>query len=435
MKRVSLTGALSAVLALGVTAAAYSQAIAPYNPTPSRASTELFDFENGIDGWTGGTGDVGTAQVSLNADPQYASDGTKSLAVDLTGQGNWVDPVLTGTLSTPVDLSQYHALSMDVFVPEESRNPDNPDGWFQFFLRVTDSSGTTYYNTRNTQAGWNHIVWDLKDGAGSGASSISFATGTDDARRWTGPAYIDNIRVWKDPLPGIHSDEKLIQGFDDASLNDMIVTNPAEVTASVNTDKQFVKDGTGSLMIDMSGQNDWSNDTVKIDGLPAFDLTNATGIHIDFFIPTDSAPTDWSEFGFGINGEGGSIDTATQGYLADQWNTLEIPLSSDTANAIKNVTGLYIMKNSGDVWHGPIYVDNLRAVYATGGTAKGDLNGDGSINIQDATLSLRMAVGLTQPSADQQVSGDVNGDGNLNIQDTTLILQFAVGGITKFPGS
>jgi hypothetical protein len=63
---------------------------------------------------------------------------------------------------------------------------------------------------------------------------------------------------------------------------------------------------------------------------------------------------------------------------------------------------------------------------------KGDMNGDGAINVQDATLSLRLAVGLLTPTDDQKAAGDVNGDGKWNIQDTTLILQVAVGLKTGF---
>jgi hypothetical protein len=67
------------------------------------------------------------------------------------------------------------------------------------------------------------------------------------------------------------------------------------------------------------------------------------------------------------------------------------------------------------------------------GVMLGDLNGDGKVNVQDATLSLRIAVGQLPPPG-QEIAGDVNHDGKLNVQDTTLILRFAVGAITVFPG-
>jgi hypothetical protein len=57
----------------------------------------------------------------------------------------------------------------------------------------------------------------------------------------------------------------------------------------------------------------------------------------------------------------------------------------------------------------------------------GDLNGDGNVNVQDATLSLRIAVGLLTPTDAQKAAGDVNKDGKWNVQDATLILRAAVG--------
>jgi hypothetical protein len=68
----------------------------------------------------------------------------------------------------------------------------------------------------------------------------------------------------------------------------------------------------------------------------------------------------------------------------------------------------------------------------TATTIQGDLNGDGAVGVQDATLSLRIAVGLILPTGNQTVAGDVNGDGKLTVQDTTLILRKAVGLIESF---
>jgi hypothetical protein len=47
--------------------------------------------------------------------------------------------------------------------------------------------------------------------------------------------------------------------------------------------------------------------------------------------------------------------------------------------------------------------------------------------VADATLSLRIAVGLLTPTDAQKTAGDVNKDGKLTVSDTTLILQVAVG--------
>jgi hypothetical protein len=59
---------------------------------------------------------------------------------------------------------------------------------------------------------------------------------------------------------------------------------------------------------------------------------------------------------------------------------------------------------------------------------KGDMNGDGRVNVADATLSLQIAVGNLTPTEAQKFAGDVNGDAKWDLRDTTLILKQAVGG-------
>jgi hypothetical protein len=62
----------------------------------------------------------------------------------------------------------------------------------------------------------------------------------------------------------------------------------------------------------------------------------------------------------------------------------------------------------------------------TGGTL-GDLNSDGKVNVQDATLALRAAVNLITLTPAQVTAADVNKDGKVNVQDATKILRVAVG--------
>lgn len=58
---------------------------------------------------------------------------------------------------------------------------------------------------------------------------------------------------------------------------------------------------------------------------------------------------------------------------------------------------------------------------------KGDLNGDGKVGIPDATLALRIAVGLQQATPEQLKAGDLNGNGKIEIAEVTQVLRAAVG--------
>ena len=77
---------------------------------------------------------------------------------------------------------------------------------------------------------------------------------------------------------------------------------------------------------------------------------------------------------------------------------------------------------------------NVKVCYNAGGTLIGDVNLDGAVNIVDAQLTARYAVGL--PVANPggvQSAGDVNLDTAVNITDAQLIARYAVGLPT--PGS
>jgi len=57
-------------------------------------------------------------------------------------------------------------------------------------------------------------------------------------------------------------------------------------------------------------------------------------------------------------------------------------------------------------------------------TAIGDINCDGSIDISDVILGLRMTIGLDEPNIDL---ADLNNDGFIDITDVILILRRAIG--------
>jgi len=61
----------------------------------------------------------------------------------------------------------------------------------------------------------------------------------------------------------------------------------------------------------------------------------------------------------------------------------------------------------------------------------GDVSGDDKVNVADATLVLRHAVGLYTIPPDRLWAADVNCDGKINVADATLVLRYAVGLINQ----
>ena len=63
----------------------------------------------------------------------------------------------------------------------------------------------------------------------------------------------------------------------------------------------------------------------------------------------------------------------------------------------------------------------------------GDVNGDGSVDVLDATLVQKYATEKAKLTSGQIRAGDVNGDNNVDVLDAAMIQMFAAGRITEFP--
>jgi|GEM_PF-3838006 len=58
---------------------------------------------------------------------------------------------------------------------------------------------------------------------------------------------------------------------------------------------------------------------------------------------------------------------------------------------------------------------------------RGDLNGNGKVDISDVVIALRIAVGLQSAGPSEIASADLTGDGRIAIDDASLLLQIAIG--------
>jgi hypothetical protein len=382
MRKTTLLSVLGAGLALIAASGAVSAAVSPGvpDPYPQRESKLVVDFSSPVT-VTGDPAGVGTNVASINSDPQFTALGAKSLKLDLTD----VPAEPSGSyaviqLPAPVDIQGYKIFAMDVYIPDGSIE----SSYYQFGLNLTttnpgDDTMTTAtdYSIRliNTVSpGWNHLIWNLANGTDTKITQVTI--GGHSGAAFHGPVYVDNLRVYKGDFVGLQPDEKLIFGFDnstDASLFDS--GDGAPITA--NTDKQFITQGTGSLAIDMNGlAGTYSSSFAHVADLGAsFDVSKATAIHLDLFVPLASASQSWHILGFQVTGDaGGTVAMDTGGYIDGQWNTLEIPLNADQRASLGNLTGLSLIRNSDSAytWNGPIYIDNLRAVIpTTDGTTAG----------------------------------------------------------------
>lgn len=58
---------------------------------------------------------------------------------------------------------------------------------------------------------------------------------------------------------------------------------------------------------------------------------------------------------------------------------------------------------------------------------KGDVNGDGKVNIDDVTLIQKYIANMAELDSIQLKAADLNGDENANIDDVTMIQKFLAG--------
>lgn len=119
-----------------------------------------------------------------------------------------------------------------------------------------------------------------------------------------------------------------------------------------------------------------------------------------------------------------TVSNSGQGALA----TIPFTISSTAAPGVYPLTLLHAsLSNIGTVSYTVQFVSGTLTVLGSGGRLRGDANGDGRVNVADATVALRFAVGIVTPTPDQVAALDFNGDGRVDVGDVTRLLRYVVG--------
>jgi hypothetical protein len=108
--------------------------------------------------------------------------------------------------------------------------------------------------------------------------------------------------------------------------------------------------------------------------------------------------------------------------------------SGDTSDLEFQVTGTYFYDCGDLVNPVPLDLTDVGVFTVQSGYILGDLNGDGVVNVADATLALQIAVGNIIPTPEQEAAGDMNGDERINSADAALIMRLAAG-LPLFPSA
>ena len=134
----------------------------------------------------------------------------------------------------------------------------------------------------------------------------------------------------------------------------------------------------------------------------------------------------------------GGSDEGTEGnwywvngdsFTYSNWNSGE-PSNSDNKEHYLSLYGKTGMWN--DAANDNQYISGFVCEYEPGIKTIGDLNGDNSVDILDATLVQKHSSGTANLSNEQLAVADVNDDKNVDILDAAMIQKYAAGKITEF---
>ncbi len=76
---------------------------------------------------------------------------------------------------------------------------------------------------------------------------------------------------------------------------------------------------------------------------------------------------------------------------------------------------------------GSVPAEVLDGLFLVPERQKGDINGDGVINVQDVVLTVNIILGKTTPTGEMEHAADANGDGMINVQDVVKIVNVILG--------
>jgi hypothetical protein len=135
-------------------------------------------------------------KVDANTDKQFIAGGESSLKIDLTGQpAGWTSSVARADdWGTTIDASKATAIHVDFFIPEDSYTADS---YHELGFGVIGDGGEVWGDTNFVGDGqWVTMEIPLtpeKAAMLANVKGLFFMTNSGDD--WTGPIYVDNLRV------------------------------------------------------------------------------------------------------------------------------------------------------------------------------------------------------------------------------------------------
>jgi rhamnogalacturonan endolyase len=168
---------------------------------------------------------------------------------------------------------------------------------------------------------------------------------------------------------------------------------------------------------------------------------NESGTYIEWTVSVGSSTQ--ANIGFVYANGGENSRPCRISVNGSTWGTLDFPVNGDwTAWTTSSLTvnlnsGSNTIRLTATGSEGAPNIDRMDITVGSGSqtdppqVTKGDVNGDGAINIVDALLAAQYYVGLS-PAQFDFTAADTNCDNAVNIVDALLIAQYSVGLVSQF---
>jgi hypothetical protein len=184
---------------------------------------------------------------------------------------------------------------------------------------------------------------------------------------------------------------------------------------NINADPLFVDAANGDYHLRLNSPCIDAGDPVET---LTVDYTGSSNLEVDSVTGVFLGDTVWLTDAVNTESEEVVGTTATS-----------ITVANSFTNNYRVADGAYVYTQFSDFLNEPEPNGGRINIGAYGGTGnartttiKGDIDGDGIVDLSDALLAFQILVGMT-PSQSVNLSADVNGDGKIGIEELIYILQ------------
>lgn len=198
---------------------------------------------------------------------------------------------------------------------------------------------------------------------------------------------------------------------EDTRLRDALNVNAGTIKFSTDEEYPFVTVEDADRYYAMSGNAGKPKSTSSF--TTTLQMRAGETLSFEYFT---SSEANYDYFKFYVNG---TEEFKKSGTGAKTWKTYTF---TAPAHDTYTFTWSFIKDESTNKGEDCVKIDNIK--YSG---MRGDVDGNGIVDISDVVIAMRIALGIIKPTEHQSVRGDFDGSGMLDIVDVAFILRYALG--------